>query len=63
MIIECINHYNLDTKKILLPDQMVLISIDRKEVVNCLRILEREEFSELTIGGAMSEFSLKKMVW
>ena len=42
---------------------MVLISIDRKVVVNYLRILEREEFSNLTMGGAMSEFSLKKMVW
>ena len=62
LILECINHYNPDTKQILLPDQSVLISIDRKAVVNCLRILEREEFSDLTMGGAMSEFSLKKMV-
>ena len=36
MIIECINHYNLDTKHILLPDQTILISIDRKAIVNCL---------------------------
>ena len=42
LIIECINHYNPDTKKILLPDQTVLISIDRQAVVNCLRIPERE---------------------
>ena len=54
LIIECINHYNPDTKQILLPDQSVLISIDRQEVVNCLRIPEREEFSDLTMGGAMS---------
>ena len=63
LIVECINHYNPDTKQILLPDQSVLISVDRQAVVNCLRIPEREEFSALTIGGAMSEFSLKKMVW
>ena len=29
LILECINHYKLDTKKILLPYQIVLISIDR----------------------------------
>ena len=29
LILECINHYNLDTKQILLPDQTMLISIDR----------------------------------
>ena len=28
LILECINHYNPNTKQILLPDQMVLISID-----------------------------------
>ena len=38
LIIECINHYNLDTKKILLPNQTMLISIDRQAVVNCLWI-------------------------
>ena len=62
LILECINHYNSDTKHILLPNQIVLISIDRQAVVNFLWILEREEFSDLTMGGAMSEFSLKKMV-
>ena len=62
LIIECINHYNPNTKKIFLLDQTVLISIDRQAVVNYLRILEWEEFSELTIRGAMLEFSLKKMV-
>ena len=62
LILECINHYNPDTKQILLPDKIVLISIDRQAVVNCLWILEREEFSDLTMGGAMSKFSLKKMV-
>jgi hypothetical protein len=63
LMIECINHYNPDTKHILLPDQTVLISVDRQAVVNYLQIPEREEFSALTIGGAMLEFSLKKMVW
>ena len=63
LILQCINHYNSDTKQILLPDQSVLISIDRQAVVNYLQIPEREEFSYLTMGGAMSEFSLKKMVW
>ena len=63
LILECINNYNPDTKQILLPDQSVLISIDRQAVVNCLRIPEREEFSDLTVGGAMSEFSSKKMIW
>lgn len=29
LIVECINHYNPDTKQILLPDQSVLISVDR----------------------------------
>ena len=29
LILECINHYNPDTKKILLPNQTMLISIDR----------------------------------
>ena len=36
LIVECINHYNLDTKKIPLPDQSVLISVDRQAVVNYL---------------------------
>ena len=36
LILECINHYNPDTKQILLPDQTVLISIDRQAIVNCL---------------------------
>ena len=36
LILECINHYNPDTKQILLPDQSVLISIDRQAEVNCL---------------------------
>ena len=40
LILECINHYNPDTKQILLPDQTMLIWIDRQAVVNCLRILE-----------------------
>ena len=31
--------------------------------MNSLQIPEREEFSDLMMGGAMSEFSLKKMVW
>ena len=62
LILECINHYNPDTKKILLPDQIVLILIDCQVVVNCLWILGWEEFSNLTMGGAMSKFSLKKMV-
>ena len=62
LILECINHYNPDTKQILLPDQIVLISIDRQVVVNSLQILEREEFSDLMMGGAISKFSLKKMV-
>ena len=34
LIVECINHYNPDTKQFFLLDQMVLISIDRKVVVN-----------------------------
>ena len=63
LIVECINHYNPNTKKILLPDQIILISVDRKAVVNCLQIPECEEFSTLMVGGAMLEFSLKKMVW
>ena len=63
LILECINHENLDKKQILLPDQTVLISIDRQAVVNYLQISEREEFSDLMMGGAMFEFSLKKMVW
>ena len=62
LILECINHYNPYTKQILLPNQTMLISIDRQAVVKCLRIPEREKFSNLTMGGAMSEFSLKKMV-
>ena len=36
LIVECINHYNPDTKQILLPDQSVLISVDRQVVVNYL---------------------------
>ncbi len=36
LILGCINYYNSDTKQILLPDQTVLISIDRQVVVNCL---------------------------
>ena len=36
LILECINHYNLDTKQILLPYQILLILIDRQAVVNCL---------------------------
>ena len=63
LILECINHYNPDTKKILLPDQTVLILINHQVIVNCLRIPKWEEFSNLLTGGAMSEFSLKKMVW
>ena len=38
LIIECINHYNMDTKKILLPNQTLVISIDMQVVVNCLQI-------------------------
>lgn len=38
LIVECINHYNLDTKQILLPNQTVLISIDHQAIVNCLPI-------------------------
>lgn len=36
LISECINHYNLDTRQIVLPDDIVLISIDRKTMVNWL---------------------------
>ena len=63
MIYECINHYNLDARKIVLPDNIVLISIDRKIMVNCLQVLEQEEFLDLTIGGVVSKFSMKKMIW
>ena len=31
--------------------------------MNCLQILKQEEFFDLTMGGAMSKFYLKKMVW
>ena len=63
LIYECINHYNPDTKKIMLPDHMVLISIDRQTVVNCFKDPEREEFPDLIVGGTVSEFSMKKIVW
>ena len=38
LIYKCINHYNPDTRQIVLPDHIVLISIDRKTVVNCLQV-------------------------
>ena len=63
LIYECINHYDLDTQQIILPDSTVLISINRQTVVNYFRIPEREEFSNLIVSGAMSELSTKKMVW
>ena len=63
LIYECINHYDPDTKQITLPDSTMLISIDRQMVVNYFRVPERDEFSNLIVFGAMSEFSAKKMVW
>ena len=63
LIYECINYYNLNTRHIVLPNDTVLISIYRKTMVNCLKIPEREEFSDLTVGGAIYDFSAKKMVW
>ena len=63
LIYKCINHYNLDTQQIILLDSMVLISINRKIVLNCFRIPGRDEFLNLMMSGAMSEFSTKKMVW
>ena len=53
LIAECINHYNPATEKILFSNQTVLILVDRKALVNFLRIPEHEEFSTLTIRGAM----------
>ena len=63
LIYECINHYNPDTQLIIFPDSTVLISINYQIVVNYFRVLERDEFSNLTVSGAVSEFSAKKMVW
>ena len=63
LIYKCINHYDPDTKQIMLPDSTVLISIDRKMVVNSFRVPERDEFSNLTVFGAMSKIFAKKMVW
>ena len=40
LIYEYINHYNLDTRKIVLPDHTVLISIDRQTMVNCFNVLK-----------------------
>lgn len=31
--------------------------------MNFLQVLEREEFSNLTVGGAISEFFAKKIIW
>ena len=62
LIYECINHYNLDTRQIVLPNDIVLISINMKTMVNFLQVLEWEDFLDLTMGGAVSEFSAKKMV-
>ena len=63
MIYECIHHYNLDTRKIILPDDIILISIDRKRVVNYLHVPEQDEFSDLTFRRAILEFWVKKMIW
>ena len=62
LIYECIHHYNLETKKIVLPDDTILILIDRKIVVNCLCVPEKEEFFDLIVGGVASEFLAKKMI-
>ena len=40
LIYECINHYDLDIRQIMLPDHTVLISIDRQIVVNYFRVPE-----------------------
>ena len=38
LIYECIHHYNLETKQIVLPNDTILISIDRQMVVNFLHV-------------------------
>lgn len=63
LIYECIAHYNPETKQIVLPNDNILLSIDRETIVNCLRIPEREEFSNLSFSIAVTEFSDRKMVW
>ena len=38
LIYECIHHYNLETKQIVLLDDTVLILIDQQMVVNCIHV-------------------------
>ena len=63
LIYKCINHYNPDTQQIILPDSTVLISINCQTVVNFFKVPERDEFLNLTVFGAVSKFSAKKMLW
>lgn len=54
LIYECINHYNLETKQIMLPNDNILLSIDRETIVSFLCIPEKEEFSNLSFSIVMT---------
>ena len=62
LIYECMNRYNMDTRQIVFSNDTLLIFIDRQTMVNCLKILEWEDFLDLKIGGVVSKFFVKKMV-
>lgn len=63
LIYECIAHYNLKTKQIMLQNDNMLLSIDQEAIVSCLCIPQKEEVSNLSFSIAMTKNFDKKMVW
>lgn len=47
LILECIARYDPSTHRIKMPNNQVLLTIDRKTMENCFRLPAREVFNEM----------------
>ena len=61
LVKECIERYNLETKQILLPDQSILLSVNKELMQFAFRIPVKEEYSDIDFSSSASMFNEKKI--
>lgn len=60
LVRECIKRYNLETKQILLPDQSILLSINKALMQSAFGIPVKEEYCDIDVSSSTSMFNKKK---
>ena len=62
LVSEFIERYNLETKKILLPNQSILLSINKALMQSTFGVLVKEEYHEIDFSSSTSMFIEKKIL-